>query len=205
MGSNQTIRGQVEGQDSVCSVPPVNGWFSRWFEQKHRGACVEHDIGYVVRTGDRGDRSILRYIWDEFLERRSVDKQFLRDMLLNSNNVLEKGLSYVSYGFIRLFGWSYWWKLGRIFMSEPLPELEQKPNLFQRILSPVVNTFWGNEPVKRKQGTNTLLTIAALYFMVQNGGIDVNTDQILQYIGCQFFVDCQAMGIEPAKILENVG
>lgn len=162
-----------------------------------------HDVGYVVRSGDRNDRSLLRYIWDEIVQRRRTDKAFLNEMLMQSDNLLEKTVAYVSYGVVRLFGWSFWWwNEKENTVSE---EVEKKPNLFQRLVSPIVNTFWGNEPVKRKQGTNSLLTIIALYFLIQNGGIDINTDQILQYIGCSFFVDCQAMGIELPKILENIG
>lgn len=102
------IREEVESQEQVCSNPIP--WWKRIFERNFRSACVDHDVSYEMRTGEQGDRTLIKWAWDELKSRKRADRKFLKDMLsMTSGNTLKKAQAYLAYVAVRTFGWMAWW------------------------------------------------------------------------------------------------
>ena len=102
------IKKHIQSQRQICSVPIP--WYKRWFEKRFKGACIDHDVSYVMRTGDQGDRSFIQWVRDERKARSKADKKFLRTMLKSTKGKWHRKVSaFTAYYAVRLFGWTMWW------------------------------------------------------------------------------------------------
>jgi hypothetical protein len=99
-------------QPRICSFPEIPGfrWMKKRYENRFSDKCALHDYRYVVRTGDRGDRSIVRYIWDEEKKRLEADSELFKNQW-QTQGLKSKAWSLMTYPVVRLFGWIAWWNI----------------------------------------------------------------------------------------------